>query len=698
MKRPLLCLLAVFLVYAGNTFSQTTPDRRPVLVVGSTIIDVAQQPAGKVWVVTRDMELFASTPGEPVWRKVPVEFTNMSGKLEVRQVSRLLFLSDEVALIIGDVRMYSSGRAVSVALRSTTGGSTWQPVVIAPDTLAVSDQLRLTQDGHAFLLDQAGRYWISGDKGASWTLVRLPSALQAEKVKELDMITSKMGVAIDATRSISFTTNGWQSTIPGKPSSRPIVRTQPHFLDQLAWARDLMMWNNHLILVEGRDIYKSATSDLRWERWDGVLNVAMSDDRKALFYLDDRYTLWRWITGEENPKAIAENVFPPRLMRAAHGKVVLYRPDTGPIVFGDGGSTAMRMYAATGEIRDPRRTVRDKSTEWGLDWQEPNDFVIDIYRRSLPNGAWQRDTFLYAGKTLLRLVGKDSLLFAEGSSANLYDAKARQFTRYSLSKPIESFLKAPVAHFRVLIERSTGEMTRRTWVDYRIRAGKFTSAELVDSSADGITSVPYTHEPQKDALQKLLAECNADGNKFPTAARFAIGPTEMERFRGMLDTIFRYDAYFDTLDLYRPPPSTDVQIASCKQDFLRYASEFHTLSDESLGKAMLALRHWPTDRDVRYVLEITNTAGDILVMEIDRTDEVHLPLLMPWSVSYRGQSWHWYNQSIAQFYLASFPSKSIPPILQRMMQPEWLLLAVASNKDAERTGRMHRWYERPWKR
>jgi hypothetical protein len=295
------------------------------------------------------------------------------------------------------------------------------------------------------------------------------------------------------------------------------------------------------------------------------------------------------------------------------------------------------------------------------------------------------------------VIGKDSLLFAEGSGAQLYDARTRQFSRYTLTKPIESFFGSPVAGMRLIIERSTGQTTRRQWVDYRGKGATLTCSDLVDSSNTGIQSRTFAHEVSRADIMQLLTTCNREGNAYPSVKDIVITDADRGRFRAMLDTIFRYDGYFDTLDLYRPPPSTDAQIATCRTDFLANVADISGLSNERLGKAILDFRHWPTDREVRYMMEFVNVAGDVLVMEIDRSNEVHLPMLMPWRLTYRGQQWHWYGRQAAPFFLSGLPTEAVPPILRRMMQPEWLLLAIAASIDAERTGRIHRWYARPWK-
>ncbi|MBC8124573.1 MAG: hypothetical protein H7X70_02460 [Candidatus Kapabacteria bacterium] len=697
IMRGLYAAVIGMMVFIQANAQQQQPDRRPLLKVGLEIVDVAQQPSGRMWVTTRTFDVYTAMPGDRSWRHELLHYENLVAKLEVKRVARLFFLTDSIGVLAGDILTYETGSPLSCILRTTNGGTSWHTSVVSTDTLAVTDAVRMTNDGMIFMLDQVGRFWTSRDKGASWVQGKLPLTLQGGDFKEMDMTSTKMGVAIDRFRTISFTTNSWQSVIPARPSSKPIVRTQPNMHDQLAWARDLVMWNDRLILTEGRDIYTTLLNDLLWERWDDVVKVCMSDDRAYLYYVDRIGQLWKWKSGEAAAVKIASDLLVPRTMRAAHGSVILYRPDTGPIVVNNSGATTMRMYADQGEISEPRRIIRDKDTEWGMDWLEPNDLSIDLYRRQLPKGLWQRDTFAYVGKTLFRAVGDDSLIVGEGSLSSLYDGKARQFRRYVLSKPIDAFLKAPITGFRIVVERSTGKSTRRSWCDYRLKNGQYQCGEVVDSSDQGVRSAQFLKSYTRDEIFAHLSGLNNDANVYPSVSSISFTEKDIANYRSMLDTIFQYDGYFDTLDLYRPPPATDVQIASCISTFANVANEIPTLTNDRLGQALLSFRHWPSDRDVRYISEFTNSAGDILMVEMDRSNEVHLPMLMPWRVTFRGQAWHWYGRTMAPFFIASISPMYLPEIFTRMMEPQWLLLSIASSLDAERNGRYHRWYQRPWK-
>jgi len=689
-------LLVVQILITGCLMAQ--PDRRPLLTVGADVVDVAQQPSGRVWLVTRNFNVYTALLGERGWTHEIMEFENPLAKVRIQRVARLLFMNETEAVLVGDVLSYEKGLPLSCVLRTSNGGKSWATAIISSDTLAITDGVRSTLDGVLQILDQVGRYWTSKDRGLTWNQVPFPQAVANNDVKELDMTSSIMGAVVDRARAVTFTTNSWQSTIIGKASSRPLVRSQPSMLDQLSWSRDFMMWNDRLILIEGNDVFVTLLNDLIWERWDNVSRVCMSDDRMYLYYLDVNSQLWQWKTGEPSAKKLGDGFYSPRLMRAAHGRVILYRPDTGPIVVDSNSvTTRMRMYADRGEIVEPRWTSRDKDTEWGIDWVDANDNSVDVYKRTLPKGLWERDTFLMAGKTLFRAIGDDSLIFGEGSSASLYDARARQLKRYSISKPIQSFLSTPIAAFRVLSERSSGRTTGRMWSDYRFRSGKFQSNEVVDSSSTGVQSQTFLKSYTREEINGLVSSINSDANAYPTTASLSFSEAEKQSYREMLDTIFRYDGYFDTLDLYCPPPSTSQQIDLCKSLFSRVLDELPSISDQRLASAITGFRHWPTDREMRYAVEFTNVAGDILVVEMDRTNEVHLPMMMPWRISYRGQAWHWYGQKMAPFFVESIAVSALPPLVHRMMNRPWMLLAIASSLDAERYGRFHRWYQRPWK-
>lgn len=697
MVRSAIILVLLLGTYTAHA-QKPVPDRRPLLTIGDDVADVTQQPSGRVWVITRTFDIYTAMPGDRTWKHERVEFEDHNSKLEVKRASRIVFLTDSVGVLVGNILTYEKGDPVSCVLRTTNGGYTWKTSIVASDSLAVVDAMRITNDGMLFMLDHTGRMWYSLDTGVVWVQGKLPPSLMTGDAMEMDMITSKLGATIDRFRTISFTTNGWKSAIEGRPSQRPILRTQPNMLDQFLWARDFFMWNDRLIVTEGRDVYVTLMNDLVWDRWDSVSSVCLSDDRSYLYYINVDGQLWQWKTGEPSAIKIADGIVSSRLMRAAHGRIIFYRSDTGPVVVDKHGITRMRLYAETGEFKEPTRTVFDKDTEWGVSWMSPNELSIDVYRRQSRKGQWERDTFLVAGKTQFKVVGDDSLVFGEGSSSTIYDARRRTHVNYVLTKPIESFFRAPVTSFRVLIERTSRQATRKWWCDYTLKSGSFQSTELIDSTKEGIRSTQFNKSHRQDDVTELLASLNSDANAYPKTSEFTFTDVDRQNFLRMLDTIFQYDSYFDTLDQYRPPPAIEIQIAQCKASFPKVIDEMAKMTDQRFGEAILSLRHRPTNRDVRYSIEFVNKMGDVLSAEMDRTNEVNLPLMMPWRVTLRGQTWHWYGRAMGPFFISSFPAGTLPPIVHQMMDPSWLLLGVAASLDYERFGRMHQWYKKPWTR
>ncbi|MCX6139429.1 MAG: hypothetical protein NTX15_01100 [Candidatus Kapabacteria bacterium] len=694
-----IVLFLAFLIGTWTSSAQNiVPDRRPLLTIGEEVADVTQQPNGRVWVATRTFDVYTAMPGERVWKHERLEFDNLQAKLEVKRVSRIFFLTDSVGILVGNILTYEKGDPVSCVLRTTNGGRSWSTSIITNDTMALADAMRLTTDGMMFMLDHTGRLWTSLDTGVVWKQGKLPTSLMAGDAMEMDMITSKLGATIDRYRSISFTTDGWKNAIEPRVSKRPILRTQPNMLDQYLWARDFFMWNDRLIVTEGRDVYVTLMNDLVWDRWDSVASVCLSDDRMYLYYIDVKGQLWQWKTGEPIAVKVADGIVSSRLMRAAHGRIIFYRSDTGPVVVDNSGVVRMRLYAETGEFKEPTRTVFDKDTEWGVGWNSPNELTLDVYKRQMPKGQWQRDTFLVAGKTQFRAVGDDSLVFGEGSSSTIYDAKKRTHSKFTLTKPIESFFRTPISSFRVSVERQSRQASKKWWCDYKLKSGSFQSTELIDSAKDGVHSEQFSMSHSREEITTLLTALNNDANAYPSPASFTFTDAEKLKYRSMLDTIFQYDVYFDTLDQYRPPPPIEIQIEACKVLFANVFADMATMSNERFGEAILSLRHRPTNRFVRYAIEFVNTSGDVLIAEMDRTNEVNLPLMMPWKVTLRGQSWHWYGRAMGPFFISSFPPGTMPPIVHQMMDPSWLLLGVAASLDYERYGRMHQWYQKPWSR
>lgn len=665
-------------------------DRRPLLRASLEIEDVAIQPSGRVWLTTRTFDVYTSRIGDMNWKQHQL-FFEVTSKLEIKRVRRMMFLSETVGFVGGDIQSSERGSPNSCVLRTTNGGNTWSPSLIGNDTLAVCEQMKPAGDGSITMLDRVGRLWQSRDTGSTWIRLKLPEAIAGSPSLEIDMASAKMGASIDFSRKIHFTLNGWQTLISGRPSPKKILNRQPSMLEHLGWSRDFVIWAEKLVLIEGRDIFHTSTSDLNWERWDSVRSICVDDNRAFLYTLNANGTLYKLAVGNPVPEPLAHGLLMPRIMRAAHGFTIVYRHDTGPLVISDGKTTMMRTYSSKGEIGEPRRLQRDNDTEWGLDWQEHNDEFVDVYKRQLPNGVWQRDTFLLAQKLMFRCIGDDSLLIGGGSSVVHYNGKTRKASRYELRQPLNSFFRAPLNKVRFFVERNEYDMTTRSWTEFRPKGKDFVCFESLDSSGRGVNGSQFIRSIPKDSIMALLETMNRESNNYPKASALVVSSQDIAEYHTMLDTVFKHDGFFDTLDMYRAPPSVNDLVGVCKEQFKNVPNVLSSLSDQELGQAIRAFRTVSPDRHVKYFVEFENQAGDIVDVEMENQDEIHLPMMMPWTVSYRGQSWHWYGMAMGNFYQSALPQSVIPPIVTEILKPKWLLLAVGAYLDAKEYGRFHRW-------
>lgn len=658
------------------------------------VVDLHRTSTGQIRLYTQDFFSYLTDPARDAWVPAPPVIVGDTSMYAVRRIGRVLKL-DAVVLAGGHVISTSNGQQRSAVLRSEDEGKTFTLIEVGTDTLASADDLRQTQDGMLFFLDRVGRLWSSLDKGLSWSMTQMPKPIPPGGARELDMITRTMGICVDIGRSFYFTTNGWQSVISPMISQKPIIRTQPTFLDYFAWSRELTFWNNTLILREGRDLFRSPSNDLLWERWADVGNLTLAPDRSSMCWWTTEGTLMRATSLDAPATDVATNVLQPDLIRIDGDAVITYRPDTGPIVFQNGSRVAHRPYHATETIKTPTiSTTGPKGTNWGVKNVLPGAIVVDILREDKA-GVWHRDTVLPIGPTFtVRMIGKDTVVFGDFSNKHAMDLKTRRVATYEVRQPLTEFLKAPVARFRCQVAADELDSTHVKWTEFRLVDGVFRCAELVDSSRYGVRSDLVDIRIPPTVITDLLKKLHERGDAEITAADVPITAELRADFDRMLDTLFVHDAYFDVFDIYRPPPSPEVQAADCRAFFKRMVDTIPQLRPETMAAALLAWRRVPKDEFSRYEIEFENRSGRFLSFSVEREDEAHPPLMTPWVGSFAGWKWHVFDKGLTTLFLQGMPEQGLPPLFREMARDTWFLAAIGAYLDGQRNGRWHRWTDR----
>lgn len=686
-----LLLLVVLFYFSIGLSAQ---DKRALVMEAANVVSVVPGSGKSILMVTRNFEGY-TVDAHGDWAEVPMKISEVEPRVSVRRIMRVEVVGESVLLAVGQIVVeLASGGVTSAVLRSTDGGANWRPVSVGSDTLAFADAVRRSQGDHVFFLDGVGRYWSSNDLGLTWTSKKFPKQIIPGAVLEVDMVSSLMGVCVDRLRETHFTVDGWQTLIKPIRVLAEEFPVQPLLSNQVSWSRDLFMWDNHVFLSDGRDVFYSGIDKIRWRRWDTVMCVAMSYDRSGMVYADTRGRLWKSTSFKSEPILLASNISAPSVLNINPIFVSAYSPNSGPQIMREGVFTSHRPYTKAKPITPTEQIITFKTSQWMAQKVSVEAGNVDIYYRELPSGEWHRDTVLPLGSKEIRKHGNDTLLIGAIDYQFAMNIRTRLVTPYRAHKPLASYLKSPTAQFRVLITRDGDDSTRVQWCDYRLQGKVFRCAELVDSSRFGVRSETFFHSIPKETVDKLLADANEDGNKQPSARDISYTQADIDEYKAMLDTIFMYDACLDTLDLYRTPPHAQQHARLIKRDFARVVERIATISDDDLTSALQAWRHWPADLVSSYKIEFKNQSGNQLVMKLERNDEAHPPLLMPWVLTTNSSEWLWYSRSTAEFYRSALPEKIVPPLFVEMGRTPWLFAAVASYYDTMERGRWHRWLSR----
>lgn len=682
-----LCLCVASLIISETAYAQM----HALVRLKQPVADIILLDGGTVRMFTQDLEVWDASPSSKLWKRIPIVVNTESGSYAVRRISRFTQVGS-VLVGSGHIILNIGSSGISAILRSTDNGRTFQPIAVGNDTLASADIIRRTDEGMLYFLDRVGRVWKSADTGSTWTNVKLPSQIPIGGARELDMVKASMGVCIDVRRNIHFTTNGWNTIITPMASSRPILRTQPTLLEYFNWNRRLVMTNSLLYLIEGPDIYKTATNDLLWERWDSVNTFNASDDRNTLAWTDVAGRLWTAGSGANVPKLLDENVLQPSLIRVYSSAVVTYREDTGPVVYMGGSKTRVYPRNSDEEYLRPYITAVGKSGEWGIDAIDHRSIFFELLHRDVKSGRWITDTTLQNGPVHeLKLLSSDSVVFGSAYNRYVYNAKTRVCSDYSVRNPLSAFLSSPVSRFRTLVASDELDSTHVMWCEYRLQGVNFVCHEVVDSSRFGVESKLVSISIPAVEIASLLNSVSARGDE-PLAARdINITDNDKASFEAMVDTIFIYDGYFDVLDLYRPPPEPRVQIEHCQQRFREIASSVSDMPPEVITQAILAWRHMPRDEFSRYQIEFEGRSGNFAHFSVERADDAHPPLMLPWASQFGGWRWHSWDRGLTQLFIKAMPAQSIPALFLDMARTPWILAAVASYVDSREYGRRHVW-------
>lgn len=685
--RVLSALSLLIAVYAPV---QAQWSDRELLRIYTPVVDVILTSPTSVRLYYQNFDAWDADAAKKGWTQHRPVIKADSTTYSIRRIGRVLHAGD---LVIAGGHIISRSNGLSSAiLRSTDDGQTFDVVKIGTDTLGSTDGLRMTSDGALIFLDRVGRFWSSGDKGLTWSLTKMPSPVPPAAAREVDMVNTKMGVCVDIERKIHFTTNGWQSVIAPMASARPIIRTQPTFLDYFNWNRELTFWNNELILIEGRDIYRTPSNDLLWQRWDSVVAFSMATDRSKIAFYTNTGRLYTASSLTEAPTLVAADVLRPQFIRLDDDAIICYRADTGPVIYRVGTATMIRPYDVNKPIGEPAFVARvKKKPVFGVVAAFPGAELVDLVRLGA-SGMWQRDTIADIGPVRsVHATHPDSVIINTAQGSLLYHLPSRKLTTWNIRQPLRDFLATPISRFRVIVAADELDSTHVQWTEFRLVNNVFRCAELVDSSKFGVRSTLVDLRITAEEVTKLLNNVNDRAGRKIGADELTMTDPIRQELSVILDTIFDSDAYFDTLDLYRPPPKPEIQIEDCKREFREAAEKMALLTPDQITAALMAWRRVPKDEFSRYELQFENRSGRFLKFTVENDDEAHLPLMCPWIGSVDGVEWLSYDRGLTKFFQTLMAPQALPPLFTIMSKDVWAFVAVGSYLDGLKTGRVHRW-------
>lgn len=665
------CTLAVAQQHAVNVLTLTSPVTDAILLADGT-----------VRLYTQDFTVYDASAPKQAWTRRAATTHGVIAKKLGR-----LYVRNNIVLAFG--AFIDSASGTSVVLRSTDDGVTFTGVKFVNDSLGTTDGCNVASDGTLTFVDRAGRLFKSSDAGSSWSKIQLPTVIPSVGLKEATMLDANVGVAVDAQRKVYYTTNGWQSCVSPVAANKPITRSQPSLQQLFFWDSEFYVLNNILVFREFRDVYRTTSSSLIWERWDSIACFAVSADQRFMAYtfVDGRLILEDVQTGE---KTVLDTVsLQPQFIRISGKSLITYRADTGPIVYNGGTKTMIRPVDSEATTTKP--TLITASGEFGILASSTDAVMVDIVRKGKGH-SWLYDTTLNVGIARnIRTKGDNVLLIDNEYTTLKYDSKKRTVEMYNLEAPLEQLRQAPLRKLRITLTTIASTGIRKKWCEYKLSANHLACTEVVDSSSDGISSHLFRNTIPQDTVTAILNAINAVGSQLPAIADFVPGDSLRSSYAVMLDTIFRYDNYFNVHQAYMTPPLPEVQAKACSTEFMARLDEISQLTPQMIMRGVRQYRrvsHYP-----RYVYSVSfeNTSGRTAVFETDAIEESHAPLMLPWTGTSDANRWMSYCSRLPQLVASYMPVWILPGVYTEMLRPEWLYLAVAAYQDGLVRGRWHSW-------
>jgi hypothetical protein len=420
----------------------------------------------------------------------------------------------------------------------------------------------------------------------------------------------------------------------------------------------VLIWNDLWVIRQGREVYYSSSQDLQWQRFPVKVTDFYPDrERGHLIAITDNLDLLDF-SSPTDYRPFTREPLPAKPAEAAvyHGTLYVW---AGFLCKAneDGVVVAFRGYTTDEGIEKPYM-VRDGGQQlWGVDFRNTLCFA------DKSDGRWYRKQYLPMDVETFKLLSDSVALFWDGQLHYTYSLADGQLRPYTLSAPLEDFLKTPITEVVLC-----GGLTkyRRDTVRYLVTSDgdlQASHATLVLDQYDPCfpkanakykrKSIKFPHTASRHELDSILRDINRDYARIPNIAEFQIAEKDRRKYYKLLDELDKKDMMY----VY-PRRRTNAFDYDYAENFYQSVPDrIDTLSANTVRKILYKDENWRTTGGVYWFeMQIVNSSQDTLSF-------IHFNLrneyawFIPWLTEYNGIPFRCYSMALSRWISACLPEK-----------------------------------------
>ena len=652
MKNIPLVLVFLSLLISGMAQERENRDYRAELDLQGSFPLFALAPDGTCWLTSGRGKVYYTDDIHSDWHCAsPLFLVNDNTWITVNQLS---FIDTNTAIAV----TYDEWGKWSHCYRTENHGKSWFQQAVSGDV--VLRQVCTDAQGHIWLTGSGKEaiLYYSEDHGVTFTPLERPViSTDWVNVTAFDMRDGQYGLAgvniKHDTFPLMLTEDNWRTS-----------KRIPSPLGESKEINKVLIWNDLWVIRQGREVYYSSSQNLQWQRFPITVTDFYPDrERGHLIAITDNLNVvdfssptdYRPFTREPLPAKPAEAaVYHGTLYVWAVGCILCKVDENGVIV-------APRGYTTEEGIEKPYM-VRDGSQQlWGVDFRNTLCFA------DKSDGRWYRKQYLPMDVETFKLLSDSVALFWDGQRHYTYSLADGQLRPYTLSAPLEDFLKTPITEVVLC-----GGLTK-----YRSDTVRYTVTPDIDLQANLATLVlnrydpcfpnanakykreriRFRHTASRHELDSILRDINRDYTRIPNIADFQITEIDRRKYYKLLDELDKKDMMYDRI-IMNPQKRTNAFDYDYAENFYQSVPDrIDTLSANTVRKILYKDENWRTTGGVYWFeMQIVNSSQDTLRFTHYNKDDEYA-WFIPWLVEYNGIPFRCYSIALSRWISACLPEK-----------------------------------------